>query len=452
MILPAMRKRDLVIIASLLLLTAIVFAPVFEASFVRFDDNAYVSENPRVLGGPTAGNIVWALTTFHASNWHPLTWISHMIDARLFGRRAGGHHAVSVLVHLANGTLLFLLLTRLTGATLPSAAVAALFAVHPLHVESVAWIAERKDLLSTFFWLLAALAWLRHLRRPGPRPLAAALALYAAALLSKAMPVTFPVVLLLFDWWPLGRLRRPGLPARKLLVEKIPFFLMAAASSLITLVAQGGSSSVVSFERLPLGQRALNAILSATAYLRQMIWPGGLQFYYPYPRGALAAGALAAGLLLAVVTVGVALAARRRPYLATGWFLYLGTLVPVSGLVQVGLMSRADRYTYLPLTGVFIMGAWACRDLLRRRPRLRVASLALSATAVGLLGLAARQQVTHWRDDTALFTHTLEVNPDNWFAPQAPRRHADGCRPRGGGSAALPRGLSPGANHGPPQL
>ena len=345
--------------------TLLAYSPVVNHDFLSYDDNQYIVSNPHVSPGLTRDGFVWAWTHFHAANWHPLTWLSHMVDCQLFGVESAKHHFVNLLLHTANAIALFLVLRRLTGETWRPFWVAAFFALHPLHVESVAWVAERKDLLSTFFGLLALGAYARYADRPGLGRYLLVVLAFVLSLLSKPMLVTLPFVLLLLDGWPL---RRDGW--RWLVLEKVPLLLVSAASCAVTVFAQRAGGAVVPLERMPLEVRAASAVLAYLGYLRQTIWPIGLAGFYPMQ--AMRLGTVAAAGLGLVLVTGLALALRRRaPAVLVGWLWYLGTLVPVIGLVQVGAQASADRYTYVPLIGIFIAGAWAVPDgwLLRPRPR-----------------------------------------------------------------------------------
>jgi len=407
--------------------TAAVYLPVTGYQFVEYDDNQYVTANPRVQAGLTPGGVAWAFTSIgYASNWHPLAWLSHMLDVELFGLSAGGHHLTSLLLHLASTVLLFLFLVRSTGARGPSAFAAALFALHPLHVESVAWVAERKDVLAAFFWFLTMAAWLGWLRRPGPGRYLLAVFVFALALLSKPMAVTLPFALLLIDWWPLGRL-----PARagagslaalpRLVVEKVPLFALAAASGWLTWLAQRRGGSVVEIELIPFGQRAVNAVVSYGRYVQKMFWPTGLAPFYPYPAHSwsqmIQGEAVLSGLAIATATAAAIATARRIPCLAVGWFWYLGTLVPVIGLVQVGMQSHADRYTYIPLVGLFILAGFGSARLARSRPAARFVAGAAAILLTAALAVATRVQTGVWRDSVTLFERILRVNPDDERAP-----------------------------------
>ncbi|HKQ61199.1 MAG TPA: tetratricopeptide repeat protein [Candidatus Polarisedimenticolaceae bacterium] len=406
---PASEPRRAVwLIAGALVLANLgVYAQVAGFDFVRPDDTLYVTRNPQVLAGPTPAGIRWAFTTFEGANWHPLTWLSLMLDARIGGKDPRTFHLVNLLLHAANGLLLFHVLRRMTHAVGSSGLVALLFAVHPLHVESVAWVAERKDVLSTLFWLLTMIAWTRWVERPTPPRYAVALLAFALGLLAKPMLVTLPLVLVLLDFWPLRRMRAVG----GVLVEKLPFLALAAASCLVTLHAQRAGGALGSFEAYPLGLRLANAALACVRYVGMAFVPSGLAYLYPYdfhPPAWKVAGAV---LLLAALTAGAIFARVRRPHLAVGWFWYLGTLVPVLGLVQVGTQPLADRYTYVPLIGLAIAVVWGAGELLglhapAARSR-RVVAGVVAGIVVAALAAAAHVQAGYWRDSEALFARAL---------------------------------------------
>jgi len=391
----------------LALATAGAYAGALRADFIGLDDPVYVTLNDRVCAGLTLDGVLWAFRSGEAANWHPLTWISHMLDVELFGTRAWGHHATSVAIHVASSVLLLLALDRLTRAFWPSALVAALFALHPLHVESVAWISERKDVLSTLFFVLVLLAYARWVERPGLGRYLVLLLLYALGLMSKPMLVTLPFVLLLLDFWPLDRTTRGR--TRMLAVEKLPLFVLAAAASLTTFLVQRTTGAVATSELLTLPVRASNALASYFRYLVKTFWPADLAAYYPHPKVVEPWPALA-GLSLIVVVLAIAARARgRRPYLLVGWLWYLGMLVPVIGLVQVGAQAMADRYTYVPLVGVFVMLAFSLVDW----PRFPAWSAVLVLLA---LAAATRHQVSHWKSSRTLFEHALAVTSENAIA------------------------------------
>ena len=410
---------------ALLALVAAVYGRAAGLDFVGLDDNLHVYQNPQVKAGLTADTIAWSLTTFAASNWHPLTWLSHALDVELFGLDPAWHHLVNVALHGGNVLLLFLLLRRLTGQPLRSAAVAALFAVHPLNVESVAWVAERKNVLSTGFWLLATLAYTGYVRRPSTWRYAAALLLFTLGLSAKPMLVTLPLTLLLLDGWPLGRFaaagRGAGLPVpvfrrlAALSVEKLPFLALSAISSTLTILAQRSGGALMEAQAYPL-VRAANAAVSYAAYLRQALWPAGLAVFYPHPGPGLSGWKVAgAALLLAAAAILAVAQFRRRPYLAVGWAWYLTTLLPVIGIVQVGRQALADRYAYVPLIGVFVAAVWAVSELAAALPRaLRARVLAAAVcTPLAALSLCAGRQVVFWRDEISLFERALAVTENN---------------------------------------
>lgn len=439
-------SRRLMVLLSVGLVVAVglVYFQVVDFDFSGFDDDDYVTKNPRIQSGLTARGVAWAFTSTYASNWHPLTWMSHMLDWQLFEADPAGHHATSVLLHAANAVLLLLLLTRLTGRAWPSAFAAALFALHPLHVESVAWIAERKDVLSTLFCLLTMLAYVRYAEKPGVGRYGAVVALYALGLMAKPMLVTLPVLLLLLDFWRLpspqpsisGRgnsspstldpqpsasgPRHPS-PVIRHLAGKLPLFALAGASCVMTFIAQKGGGSVGTLETYSIGVRAANAAVVYVAYLLKTAWPSGLMAFYPHAEAGLPLWQVAGSVLLLVaLTVCAIIAARTRPWIAVGWFWYVVTLVPVVGLVQVGMQGMADRYTYVPLIGIFIIVAWAGAELvsgLKMNSHARVAMLAVPALAVLVaLSISAHSQTKHWRDDMTLWKRAIAVAPDNYVA------------------------------------
>ncbi|HEY6065173.1 MAG TPA: tetratricopeptide repeat protein [Thermoanaerobaculia bacterium] len=397
------------------------FGSVLGNGFTNYDDTDYVVRNPAVRAGLTWAGARWAFTTGWASNWHPLTWLSHMADVTLFGMNPAGHHATNLLLHLINTVLLFLFLENLTGRSMRSAFVAALFAVHPAHVQSVAWVAERKDVLSTLFWLATSWAYVAWVRRKSFSRYLRVLLFFAAGLMSKPMLVSLPVVLLLLDVWPLGRLgaearARPGVAASRLqlLVEKAPLFLMAATASVVTFFVQQAGGAVRSIEKIPFDGRLENALVSAVRYLKMLFWPSRLAVFYPHPGTSLPTSAVVgAALMLAAICAAVVVLRRRAPYLFVGWGWFLVTLLPVIGLIQVGDQAMADRYTYVPFIGLFIAIAWGASEL---SSGLRVPRPAFSAAgAVAVLALAAASylEVRHWRSSETLFLHAIEATKDN---------------------------------------
>jgi tetratricopeptide (TPR) repeat protein len=401
------------IAALLFILTLLTYASVFRYGFINYDDPDYIAKNPAVTAGLTAQGIEWAFTTGHAANWHPVTWLSHMTDVNLFGMNAGMHHVVNVLFHAANTLLLFWFLTRTTQALWPSAFVAALFALHPLHVESVVWLSERKDVLSTFFAILVLHAYVSYTKRPSARSYGIVVVLFALGLMSKPMLVTLPFALLLLDYWPLRRLSL-NTPSdfSKLAFEKIPLLICAAASSIVTFIVQQRGGALQGLDNLPFSMRILNPPIAYFSYLRTIVWPAGLAILYPLkPEVSLVW--LPAALALVALTVLAIRAGRNRPYIPVGWFWFLGTLVPVIGLVQVGRQATADRYTYLPSIGLFIILAFFAAEFLPSQKMLLA-----SAAAVITLACAALtwRQVQYWRNSETLWQHALEVTGENSYA------------------------------------
>lgn len=411
--------RRLAAVGLLLAAIAAAYLPALLGDFTNFDDDEFVTRNPNLRAGLTWAGARWAFATFHAANWIPLAWLSHALDVSLFGFAPWGHHLSSVLLHGANAVLVFLLLRSMTGAAGRSLAVAALFALHPLNVETVAWVAQRKNVLSTFFWLLALGAHHRYARRPTAGRYLATASLVACGLLAKPMAVTLPLTLLLLDVWPLGRVRpsggdrTAGRGARvfgRLLLEKVPLFALAAAAGVLTLAAQRSGGTVAAFEDYPLTLRLLNIPIAYAGYLGKMLWPSGLGPGYMLHGAGIGAGR--AGLTLAslvLVTVGALRLRSRQPWLAVGWVWFLSTLLPVIGLVQVGTQALADRYAYVPLLGPFVMLAWGFPAALRPGRRREVLLGAAAALAVLTLAGLTRIQAGFWRDGVTLMTRAVGV-------------------------------------------
>ncbi|MGB9454838.1 MAG: tetratricopeptide repeat protein [Bryobacteraceae bacterium] len=392
------------------MVTVALYFPVRRFAFVNFDDPEYVTRNIHVRGGVTPLGLEWALTSGEAANWFPVTRLSHLLDSQLFDMRSGLHHLTSVWWHALAAVLLFAFLARATHARWPSAWVAFLFALHPLHVESVAWVAERKDVLCAFFWFLALWAYVRYAERPGRGRYLAVLLWFCLGLMSKPMIVTLPFLLLVLDAWPLRRLSRAAV------IEKIPFFLLSAVSATVTYLVQQSSGAVKEIARLPIGLRMENALVSCVLYCLKTIWPSGLAAFYPYPAGFAWWMVAAAGLTLAAVTVLALRSFRGAPYLAAGWLWFLVTLAPVIGLVQVGAQARADRYMYVPMVGLTMMLAWGAADLARRwRAIARPIAAAAVATCLAAAAVSAAQ-IEHWRNSETLFRHALDVTTDNYLA------------------------------------
>ena len=426
----------------------VVFGQTLHHEFVNYDDDLYVYENPTVARGLTLQGIVWAFTHVHCSNWHPLTWISHMLDCQFYGLSPGGHHLTNVLLHTATAILLFLVLRRMTGFLWRSAFVAAVFAIHPLRVESVAWVAERKDVLSGLFFMLTLWAYTRYVASgkwqvtrtvstPSPATHHSSLfhglvlLFYSLGLMSKPMLVTLPLVLLLLDYWPLRRFPEFGVRSSELkntlrpstlnpqlstlLLEKLPLLGLAAASCVVTIFAQRGT--IQTFEQISLPLRLGNALMSCVAYLGQMFWPSGLAVLYPFTAGDIGISEVVLSLvLLAGISAGVFILRRRCPFLLTGWLWYLIMLAPVIGIVQVGAQARADRYTYLPQIGLYLMLTWGvaegCAGWRHRRAMLG----GLATVILAALIFCARAQTAYWRNSELLWTHTLACTSDNAIA------------------------------------
>jgi tetratricopeptide (TPR) repeat protein len=414
------RRRWPVLCWSLLLLAAVaaVYSRVASFEFVHYDDLPYLLEGSPVRQGLTRGTIAWAFREPVMFNWHPLTMLSYLLDAELWGMSPAAFHLVNVALHGANTLALFLLLRRLTGYEARSAVVAALFALHPLHVESVAWVAERKDVLSTLFLLLTIGAYASAVARPSLARRAGVALLFALGLMAKAMLVTLPFVLLLVDFWPLGRFAPPGAGARAqlarlraLALEKAPLFALAAAACVVTYVVQ--QQAMERLEHLSPAERLANAALSYLRYLAMTVWPVRLGVFYPMPtRIDLVQGALASALLVAGSTA-VLRWAQRAPWLFTGWFWYVGTLVPVIGIVQVGGQSHADRYTYVPLIGIFVAAVWAAAEAVRGRPAAQRLAAVAGAAGLALLSVQTWLQLAHWRNTETLYERALSVAPEN---------------------------------------
>jgi len=406
---PILRWQTVGICLCLAALTWIVFGQTLWHDFINYDDPRYVYENTKITSGLSLGGIAWAFTHIHAMNWHPLTTISHMLDCQLYGLRAGWHHFTNVLLHTVAAILLFMALTKMTGAFWRSVFAAAVFAIHPLRVESVAWIAERKDVLSGVFFMLTLLAYLHYTRLPSVRRYLVVVFALACGLMSKPMVVTLPFVLLLLDYWPLDRIRGQFW---KRVWEKTPLLALSAISSIATFVAQ--KEAVGWTEDLPVLERINNAIVSYVFYIWQIFWPMRLAVFYPHPENRLPLWEIISSLLLLICITAVAIALRKqRPYLITGWLWYLGMLVPVIGLVQVGWQSRADRYTYLPQIGLYIAVTWAVADLTVSWRRQRTILSAAALLVVGALSWCAFLQTSYWRDSETLFNHVLAVTRKN---------------------------------------
>ncbi len=421
-------RRNILISLALALITLGIYWPVAGFEFNNYDDNIYVTENAHLPAGFTTQNLVWAFTTGYASNWHPVTWLSHMVDVQLYGLNPAGHHLTNLCFHVANSLLLFGLLLQLTGQSWRSAIVAALFAWHPMHVESVAWVAERKDVLSAFFGLLTLWAYLFYVRVPTWPRYGLVLGCFALGLMAKPMLVTLPLILLLLDFWPLGRMTGYGwpkcdeqsestallkpLPPARLLAEKIPFFALTALSCGITFIVQKTGGAMV-LTHLPFSQRMANALVACMRYIGKLVWPHDMAVLYPYNYSLPLWQVMGAGLVLALACSLALRVARRRPYLTVGWFWFVITLVPVIGLVQVGEQSMADRYTYIPATGLFLLVVWAAAEALSHRTWSKwVLSLVVTLILSACLFITARQ-LRYWQNSITLFTHAIQVTAEN---------------------------------------
>ena len=426
-------KHRIQAVICLLLVVGILFCywRVQYADFVNIDDTVYVSENRNVQAGLTWEGIMWAFTTFEAANWHPLTWLSHMLDCQIFGLNPHGHHRTNLLFHMANSLLLFFIFNKMTGTIWRSAFVAALFALHPLHVESVAWISERKDLLSTFFGLLSIGAYVRYVKMKRRLSYLMCVLFLGLGLMAKPMLVTFPFVLLLLDFWPLKRFagKNYGAPMTgaaavfsgrnlfPLIREKIPLFILVIFMSMTTITAQHSKGAIQTLEYFPFHFRIYNALITYVTYIAKTLWPSHLSIFYPHPGNTLllwqVAGAASLLIVITIVVVGIS---GRYPYAVAGWFWYFGTLVPVVGLVQVGTQAMADRYTYIPLIGLFIIAVWGITDLLGKWKHDRAVAVALAVIIFSALGVRTAIQVGFWQNNVSLYRNAIRVNDKNDLA------------------------------------
>ena len=409
-------------------LTLAIYWQVLDYGFINFDDPTYVIENNHIRDGLTIEGIKWAFTSFYASNWHPLTWLSHMLDIEFHGMNPGKHHLSNITIHTLNAVLLFILLERMTGMLWRSAMVAALFALHPLHVESVAWISERKDVLSTFFGILTLSAYVWYTRMPGLKRYSLMAVLFICSVMSKPMMVTLPFLMLVLDFWPLKRIdvmkRESGYkPVMRtlhnlllLLREKIILFAVALISGIVTVCAQHSGGAVQSVVLLNLGDRMMNAAVSYCTYIWKMVWPTDLAVYYPYPSAFVFPYVVLCVVLIVVVTIAIIAFMDKRPYFASGWFWYMVTLLPVIGIIQVGGQSMADRYTYVPSIGIFIMAVWGVSDLLIPFRNRKVILTGISALVIGASSILTFIQAGYWRDSIILFGHALDVTNGNDLA------------------------------------
>ena len=405
----------------LVVATLALYNPVNRHPFVNYDDDRYITENPHVHNGLTWRTITWAFTATEQGNWHPLTWLSHALDYQLFHQNPAGHHLTSLLIHAANAVLLFLFLMYATRRLGPSLFVAALFALHPINVESVAWVAERKNVLCTFFFFATLIAYCWYARQPDWRRYLVFAGLFVLGLMSKPMVITLPFVLLLLDYWPLGRIRgghadATAAPLSKLVVDKLPLIALSAASAVITMQAQRAGGAMRSTAQFSLAVRLENAVMAYAMYLWKMIWPSHLSPIYPHPGDSLAGWQVGTSALVLLAVTAVALKFRARRYLLTGWLWFLGTLVPVIGLVQVGDQAMADRYAYIPLVGIFIMIAWGIADLADSKQIGLVVRVIPAACVLLALSFATNRQLGYWSSNYDLWTHAVAVTGRNFIA------------------------------------
>lgn len=416
-------RRTTILCGVLLAVTLIVFFQTGNHEFINFDDPLYVTNNSHVKGGVTGENILWAFTATTASNWHPLTWLSHMADVELFGLIPRGHHLTNVFIHTASTLLLFLLLVRITGASWQSLFVAALFALHPLRVESVAWVAERKDVLSCFFWLLTLILYASYVRNRQVKFYLLTLFSSIVGLMTKPMLVTLPVVMLLLDYWPFNRFNREQVtggtaldsPLFLLFREKVPFLLLSAISAVVTLYAQSEGGALKSLDSASFGLRIENAIITYIKYLGKTIWPQDLAILYPFPSSLPPWQVLVSCMVLIFIFAAIIKHRRRYPYLLVGWLWFFMTLIPVIGIVRVGGQSMADRYTYIPLTGLFILCSWLVSDLMRSWRYRQTVLTALAGGILVALTAATWHQLSYWKNNIPLYEHTLQVTSHNYL-------------------------------------
>ncbi len=429
------------ICAALALATIIAYEPMRHNGFIGYDDPKYITENPNVNRGITLQSVSWAFTKLYSANWHPLTWVSHMLDCQLFGLNPFWHHFVSLLFHIASALLLFWILTNITGAIWPSAFAAAVFALHPVQVDAIAWAAERKTVLSGFFWLLTMLAYIRYAQRPNLRRYSLVLLAFVMGLMAKPMLVTLPFVLLLLDWWPLDRFaqsRKESTAATQkqqktsigyskatflhLAAEKVPLLVLSALSSVITLTAQHSGGAISSLERVSLDYRIANMFVSYIKYIGKTIWPSRLAVFYPRPHlGLSETTTVICVLLFILISFGVYVG-RHKKYITMGWLWYVGTLVPVIGLVQVGAQAMANRYMYISMLGLLVIIAWAVKDLIANRLRWKIVAAVSTTVVLSSAVILTRMQVKHWQDTLTLFEYTVNVTEDN-----APAENNYGC-------------------------
>ena len=424
-------RAELLICLLLLTVTLVVYWQVRSFTFVNYDDGQYVIENQYVKDGLNYKSIRWAFSSYHAANWHPLTWLSHILDIELYGMNLGAHHQTNLIFHIANALLLFFVFRRMTSNLWQSGFVATLFALHPLHVESVAWVSERKDVLSTFFWMLTIYSYARYAACPGINRYLPVVGFFILGLMAKPMLVTLPFVLLLLDYWPLRRIQFNSLgddhirfikkqsPGLFLIWEKIPLFALVMASGVVTFLAQKSGGAVGSMELYPFTTRVANAIVAYVKYIGKMIWPANLAVLYPYSYRLPGWQIIGAGALLVLITFMAIRSFRQRPWFIVGWLWFIGTLVPVIGLVQVGLQAMADRYTYIPLIGVFITVAWGVPELLHKWRHKEKLLWIATVAVLTILSITSWVQIQYWKNSHTLFKHALDVTENNYLAHNA---------------------------------
>ncbi|RJQ60495.1 MAG: tetratricopeptide repeat protein [Desulfobacteraceae bacterium] len=406
---------------TLVLLTLVVYWQVRDFEFVLYDDTSYVSDNPHVQDGLTSKNLLWAVEAVDVSNWHPITWISHLMDVELFGMNPGAHHLTNLIVHLINSMLLFIILKRITGLTWASGFVAALFAVHPINAESVAWVSERKNLLCAFFFMISLWAYVRWVEKPCFRRYVLVTIFFILGLMAKPMLVTLPFVLLLLDFWPFERIRRINgekerANAIRLFWEKIPLFVLSLGSSVLTFLVQRNSGAVRSFESLSFQLRMDNALISYVRYLCKLLRPLHLAVVYPYSQ-SIPAWQVGGALVLLVVITWISIChIKRYPYIFVGWFWFLGALVPVIGIIQVGPQAMADRYAYIPLIGLFILIAWGIREISLKSHLGKIGIVSLAGTLIAVLAVITHQQASYWKNTITLFQHAVNETSNNHIA------------------------------------
>ena len=433
----ANKTMRIVICIFLVVATFAIYWQVQDHEFINYDDNQYVTDNLKIQAGLTRESVSWAFTTSHHATWFPMTWLSHMLDYQLYGLHPKGHHLTSLFLHIANALILFIVLSRMTGALWQSGFVAVIFALHPFNVESVAWVAQRTNVLSTFFWLLTMWAYIRYVEKPNIKRSGLMVLFFALGLMSKPMLVTLPFVLLLMDYWPLRRFKlgqekgNGDIPEKytdkgpdilRLVREKIPLFLLATGAGIVTFIVQKSGGALQSMETISLSARLTNAMVSYLEYLEKTVWPKGFAVFYPHPGNALAAWkGILCGLALVGITAIVIKFIRKAPYLAVGWFWYLGTLVPVIGIVQAGVQAMADRYAYVPLIGIFIIAAWGVPELISKwRYKEKVLSISVGIIIPTLL-VTTWWQVNHWKNSITVFKHAIRVTDKKY--PGSPVVH-----------------------------